>query len=155
MKKIILLASLVFLSSCGSGDSSSGGSVDPTAPGSMLPANFVGTYVGVVNLVLTASDIGISIDESDSFPITFTVSADGMVTISSEEIDETIVVGVTNEGNFVGTISRTEDPCEATINVVGVVNGSTATGTVDGEGSCTESGITVDAELTGDFSASK
>lgn len=155
MKSILLFASVLFLSACGGGDSSSGGAVDPTAPGSMIPANFVGTYTGTVTGVITASAAGISIEESDTFPITFTVAADGNVTISSPEIDETVVVGVTNDGSFVGVISRTEDPCEATINVVGTIDGTTASGTVNGTGTCTEGLITVDATLTGEFTATK
>lgn len=117
----------------------------------MIPANFVGTYTGSLNLVASA----LGIEERDSFPITITVTADGMLRFDGDDPDETVTVGVTNDGDFSASISITEDPCEGTISVTGTVNGTTASGTVDGEGSCELSGLNVDVELSGDFSANK
>ncbi|MFT5572324.1 MAG: hypothetical protein ACI9FR_001247 [Cryomorphaceae bacterium] len=151
MKKIFLIISIAFLSACGGGDSSSGAAVDPTTAGTMIPANFVGTYIGTLNL--EASALGIT--ESDSFAITITVTADGMLRFDGDEPDETVTVGVTNAGDFSASLSITEDPCTGTINLVGTVDGTTASGTVSGEGTCSEGGLTVDAELSGNFSASK
>ena len=42
-----------------------------------------------------------------------------------------------------------------TIGVVGTVDGTTASGTVEGSGECEVSGIDVDVELTGTFTATK
>lgn len=151
MKKLLLIASLVLLGSCGGGDSSSGGAVDPTAPGSMIPASFVGTYSGTLNLVASA----LGLEERDSFPITITVTSDGMLRFDGDDPDETVTVGVTNDGNFAASITINEDPCEGTINVTGTVDGTTASGTVNGEGSCEDGPLSIDVELSGDFSATK
>lgn len=146
-----LAAMLALLSACGGGSSSSGSGVEPTPPGENIPANFVGIYRGQLNL--RAAAIGTS--ESASFPITVTVSADGMVRFDGDEPEETFTVGLTNAGEFAGNISIIEGDCAGQLAVQGQVDGSTATGTVAGEGTCRISGIDVDVELNGDFSAIK
>ena len=151
VKICFFLSALLALSACGGGDSDSGGGGDVTTPGDMLPANFVGVYTGVLNL--TASAAGLT--ESDSFPITITVNADGTVRFDGDDPDETFTVGIDNSGSFSGSVTIQEEPCAGTINLQGSVDGSNATGTVSGEGTCTQDSLTVDVSLSGDFNATK
>ena len=147
MSLLVIALSLV---ACGGGDSDSG-AVEATLPGSNTPSSFVGVYVGQLNL--TAEALGIK--ESESVPITITVNADGTIRFDGDDPDETFTVGVSDNGNFSGNISIDEDPCEGTVGVTGTVDGVTAVGTVQGSGTCMDGGLTVNVELTGDFSASK
>lgn len=150
MKKIIVSFCLLFITACGGGDSSSGAG-DNTSPGESIPANFVGTYTGTLNL--TASAVGLT--ESDSFSITVTVMSDGTVRFDGDEPDETFTVGITNAGDFSGSITVTEDECSGTLSVTGRVDGSQASGSVTGDGQCTVNGVNLSVTLRGDFSASK
>lgn len=149
--KLLSIISVLFLAACGDNDSSSGGEVDVTIPGDMLPANFIGTYTGTLNL--RASAAGIS--QADTVPITVTVMANGTVRFSTDDPDEAFTVGINNQGSFSGVADIVEDPCQGTINVAGSVNGSVANGTVQGDGSCNQGGLNVDVELSGDFTANK
>ena len=146
---LILTINLFVLSACGGGGSSSG--VDPTVAGENIPAIFVGVYKGTLNL--TAKAIGVT--ESDSFEITITVFEDGTIRFDGDEPDETFTAGITNDGDFAGNITIQEDECSGTVGVTGRVDGTTATGTIDGDGECDISGLSVDVDLTGDFSATK
>ena len=150
MKNTLLILTFALLAACGGGDSSSGAGA-PTVAGDMLPANFVGIYTGVLNL--EASALGIR--ERDSFPITITVTADGMLRFDGDDPDETVTVGVTNAGEFSASLPIDEDPCTGTISVSGRIDGTNATGTVEGDGTCIEGSLTVDVELSGDFNATK
>jgi hypothetical protein len=151
LRKVFILCSVFLLASCGGGESSSGGNADVTTPGDMLPANFVGTYTGILNL--RASAAGLS--QSESVPITITVSSNGTVTFTADDPDETVTVGISNAGAFSGNLSIEEDPCTGTISVAGSVDGANASGTVEGDGSCSQNGLNIDVELDGDFSATK
>lgn len=151
MKKIILLVSILFISACSSSDSDSGGMVEATLPGTSIPANFVGTYKGTLNV--TVSALGLS--ERDSFPITVTVSSDGMIRFDGDEPDETFTAGLSNSGTFSGNLPISDDDCSATLSTVGMVDGTTASGTVSGDGQCTIDRVTVDVRLEGDFNATK
>ena len=150
MKKIIVSFCLLFIAACGGGDSASGAG-DSTNPGQNIPANFVGTYTGTLNL--TASAVGLT--ESDSFPITVTVLSNGTVRFDGDDPDETFTVGITNAGDFSGTISIVEDECSGTLSVTGRVDGSQATGDVTGDGQCTVNGVNLSVTLRGDFRAIK
>lgn len=138
------------LGACGGGGSSSGG-VEATLPGSNTPSSFIGTYTGVLNL--TAEALGVK--ESRSVPITITVQDDGTIRFDGDDADETFTVGVTDGGNFSGNININEDPCEGVAGVTGTVNGMTASGTVEGSGTCVENGLKINVDLSGDFSANK
>ena len=81
--------------------------------------------------------------------------ANGTVRFDGDDPDETFTVGVTNAGDFAGTANIMEDDCSGTINVVGRVDGTTASGSVDGEGTCNVNGLSLDVELSGDFNATK
>jgi len=146
---LIFTINLLFLSACGGGSSSSG--VDPTIAGENIPAIFVGVYKGTLNLTAEA----ISLTESDTFEITITVFEDGTIRFDGDEPDETFTAGITNDGDFAGNITITEDECNGTVGVTGRVDGTTATGTLEGDGECDISGLTVDVDLTGDFTATK
>jgi len=150
MKKIILSLSFLLIAACGGGSSSSGG-VEESAPGQNLPANFVGTYLGMLRV--TAEAAGVS--ESDSFEITITVFANGTVRFDGDDPDETFTVGIADDGSFSGNVDIDEDECSGSIGVTGSVDGTTASGTVEGDGECEISGITVSVELRGDFTATK
>lgn len=151
MKKILFAISLLFLSACGSSDSDSGGMVEPTLPGTSIPANFAGTYTGTLNV--RASALGLT--ESDSFPITITVTSDGMVRFDGDDPEETFTVGLTNTGAFSGNLPINEDECTGSVGTEGSVDGNNASGTLSGSGTCTVNGLTVDVTLEGDFSATK
>lgn len=151
MKKIILIVSMLILTACSSSDSDSGGMVTPTLPGTSIPANFAGVYTGTLNV--TASALGIS--ESNSFPITVTVTNDGMVRFDGDEPNETFTVGLTNTGDFTGNLPINEEECTGSVGTTGRVDGTNATGNVSGNGTCVISGLTVDVTLEGDFSATK
>jgi hypothetical protein len=151
MKKILFVLSLFLLSACSSSDSDSGGMVEATLPGTDIPASFAGTYVGTLNV--TASALGLS--ESDSFPITITVTNDGMVRFDGDDPDETFTVGLTNEGAFSGNLPINEDECTGSVGTEGMVDGTNASGTISGDGTCVIDGLTVDVTLEGDFTASK
>lgn len=142
---------LMLLAACGGGGSSSGAGVEPTEAGQNIPDNFVGVYRGDVNFTATAAGLS----ESASFPITITVFADGTVRFDGDDPEETFTVGLTNSGDFAGNISIDEGDCSGQLAVVGMVDGSAASGTVEGEGECTVSGLDVDVALSGDFNAVK
>jgi len=151
MKKILILVSCCFLFACGGGSSDSGGMVADTLPGSNVPANFAGVYTGTITF--TASALGIS--ETDSFPITVTVTNDAMVRFDGDDPDETFTVGLADDGSFAGNLQISEDPCTGSVGVTGSVNGTTASGDVSGSGSCTVEGVNVDVTLEGNFTASQ
>lgn len=151
MKKILFIVSMMILSACSSGGSDSGGMVTPTLPGTTIPANFAGVYTGTLNV--TASALGIT--ERDSFPITVTVTNDGMVRFDGDDPEETFTVGLTNTGDFSGNLPIDEDECTGSVGAMGRVDGTNATGTVSGSGTCKINGLTVDVTLEGDFSATK
>ncbi len=151
MKKLLIVALSMFLFSCGSGDSDSGSMVDATLPGTNVPASFVGVYAGTLNL--TASALGVT--QSDSFPVTVTVTADAMVRFDGDSPEETFTVGIENGGAFRGNLAINEEECTGSVSVVGSVDGSTASGTVNGNGTCQLDGLEIDVTLEGDFSASR
>ncbi len=150
-KAFSVIVIIALVSACGSGGSSSGAGVEPTQPGQNIPQNFIGVYQGQVNLRLEA--IGLS--ETDSFPITITVFADGTVRFDGDDPDESFTVGLTNAGDFAGNLSISEDECSGQLAVTGQVDGSTASGVVEGEGECRIQGLDLDVELSGDFNATK
>lgn len=151
LKLFSIACLLTIFSACGGGDSDSGGEVDTTLPGDMLPSNFIGEYVGVLTLRATASGLS----QTESVPITVTVFSNGTVSFAADDPEETFTVGITNAGNFSGSVAIEEDPCAGTITVVGSVDGVNATGAVEGSGSCTDNGLTIDVELDGEFNATK
>lgn len=154
MKKILsvfTIAALLILSACGSGDSDSGGG--ETEAGSNIPAVFVGTYQGTINL--RASAAGLTVNES--YPITITVMADGQLRFDGDEPDETFTVGVGNDGSFRGELPVDEEDCTGTVTVNGQINaaGTNVSGDLDGDGECQVSGTNLNVDLSGDFSANK
>ena len=149
-KSGLVIFFLLFLTACGSGGSDSGGGED-TSPGNGIPANFIGTYTGVLNL--EASAIGIT--ERDSVAITITVNADGTIRFDGDDPDETFTVGLTNAGAFSGTLPIDQEGCVGTVAVTGQVDGTTASGSLEGEGECRVSGVDLDVTLTGEFTATK
>lgn len=150
IKQLFILSIALFLISCGGG-SDSGAQVEDSIPGTMIPISFVGVYTGTVNL--TASAIGIT--ESDSFPITITVTDDAMVRFDGDEPDETFTVGLMDDGSFSGNLPVEVSSCEGTLGVVGTVDGTTVTGTVDGDGVCDQGLLEIEVTLEGDFSATR
>ena len=152
MKKLLFVSILLmFLASCG-GNSTTGAQVEESEAGMMIPDSFVGVYVG--SLTVTAEVAGI-FDETDTFDITVTVTEDGMVLFEGDDPDETFTVGLTDEGTFSGNIFIDEDPCEGVVGALGAFVGDTVSGTVDGEGVCSEGLIELDADLEGTFSATR
>lgn len=153
LKYLILAITFAFISACGGGSSSSGGGDDPivTAPGDSIPTNFVGVYTGTLNYTISASGIS----ESGSFPLTIDVRADGTIIVTADDETETLPVGLTNAGNFSGSVDFSEDGCTASLELSGSVDGTTASGNVSGSGECTEAGLTIDVNASGDFSATK
>lgn len=151
MKNLLLVFVSCFLIACSGGSSDSGGMVEPTLPGSNVPASFVGTYAGT--LTVTASALGIS--ETESIPITVTVTSDGMIRFAGDDADEAFTVGLGNDGAFSGNLPINEDPCSGSAGVMGSVDGTTASGSISGSGTCDVSGVEVDVTLEGSFSASR
>ncbi|MBL4672123.1 MAG: hypothetical protein JKX81_07650 [Arenicella sp.] len=151
MKNLLLVFVGCFLIACSGGSSDSGGMVEPTLPGSNVPASFVGTYTG--SLTVTASALGIS--ETESIPITVTVTSDGMVSFAGDDDEEAFTVGLGNDGAFSGNLPINEDPCSGSAGVTGTVDGTTASGNLSGNGTCNVSGLEVDVTLEGSFSASR
>jgi hypothetical protein len=151
MKNSLLVFVSCFLIACSGGGSDSGGMVDPTLPGSNVPASFVGTYVGT--LTVTATALGIS--ESESIPITVTVTSDGMVRFTGDDAEEVFTVGLGNDGAFSGNLPINEDPCSGSAGVTGTVDGTTASGNLIGSGTCDVSGLEVEVTLEGSFSAGR
>ncbi len=149
MKNIFLVSISLFLASCGGG-SSTGAQVDESVAGDMVPDSFVGVYTGT--LTVTAQAIGIT--ESGTFPITVTVTDDGMIRFDGDDPEETFTTGLMNDGSFSGNLPIDEDPCEGVVGTVGMIVGNTVSGTLTGEGSCEEGILDLDVELDGTFSAS-
>lgn len=147
----VVVFTVSLMTGCGGGSSSSGAAVASTVPGQNLPAEFVGVYRGTLNLRAEASGLS----ESDSFPITITVFEDGTIRFDGDEPDETFTAGVTDAGDFAGNINVNESDCSGLLAVTGRLDGSTASGTVQGEGMCLIGGINLDVELSGDFNATK
>ena len=151
LNRVLLLIAILFLSACDLGDSDSGAMVEPTLPGTNVPASFAGTYTGTLDV--TAEALGVS--ESDSFDITITVTDDAMVRFEGDDPDEVFVVGLANDGTFAGNLQIQEDECSGSLATTGQVDGTTASGDVTGSGQCRVSGINVDVTLNGSFSASR
>jgi len=151
MKKIIISLFSLILVACGGGGSDSGGMSEPTLPGTNVPESFVGVYSGTLNV--SASALGLT--ETDSFPITVTVTNDAMVRFDGDSPEETFTVGIENGGVFRGTLNINEDECTGAVNVEGTVNGSVASGSLSGEGRCSLNGTNVSVTLSGDFSANR
>lgn len=149
MKKLLVLFTLLFVAACDDGDSDSGGMVTPTLPGTDVPSTFVGVYTGTLDV--TAEALGIR--ESDSFPITVTVTDDARIRFDGDDPDETFTVGLNNDGSFSGNLPITEDDCQGTVGVTGTVDGTTVSGTVSGDGKCNSGGLDFDVTLTGTFNA--
>lgn len=148
--KILLLIVAFGLTACGGGSSGSGASVEPTQAGNSLPENFLGIYRGVLNLTLST----LIVSESGSFPIVLEVMSNGMVSVTIDDEDPEMFP-INNEGRFSGQASFADEDCEAFLGVSGSVNGATASGTINGEGSCALGSDRLDIEAEGDFSASK
>lgn len=151
MKKLLIMFSFLILSACSDSDSDSGGMVADTLPGTNIPANFAGVYSGTLNVKAEA----LGLTETDSFPITITVTNDGMVRFDGDDPEETFTVGLTDSGEFSGTLPIDEDECTGSVGATGQVDGSSAFGMVSGEGVCDIDGLTVEVTLTGDFNAVK
>jgi len=151
LSKYLLTFSLIVLVACGSGGSSSG--VDPTMPGQNLPPIFVGVYTGTLNATIK----GAGITDSDTFQITITVFADGTIRFDGDDPDETFTVGITDAGDFAGNLEAEDfnDDCTGTVGVTGNVDGTTATGTIEGDGECDVAGLDIGVEVTGTFTATK
>jgi len=152
-KKILFVFALAFtISACDSGDSDSGAMVEPTLPGTNVPASFVGVYTG--NLTVTAQ--ALSLSETDTFPITVTVTQDAMVRFDGDDPDETFTVGLANDGRFAGNLPvDVIEECTGNLSVEGRIDGTTASGDANGEGRCRVSGINIDVTLSGNFSATR
>lgn len=153
MKKLLIALFAVVLSACGGGGSDSGSMVEPTIAGTNIPAIFVGTYRGTANITVEASIL----NESDTVEITIIVTDDGMVVLQDDDQDELFRVGLEDSGAFRGNYSVSEivEECTGNIAVVGTVDGTTASGTLSGEGECEDGILSVSATLTGDFTATK
>ncbi|RBP49093.1 hypothetical protein [Arenicella xantha] len=155
MKKLLItFLSCLLLSACDDGDSDSGGMPDPTnpeTPGSSFPAEFVGVYAGSLNV--TAEALGIT--ERDSFDITITVNSDATIRFDGDSPEETSTANVGNDGAFTGNLDINVDECTGSVVYTGTVDGTTATGTISGDGNCTSGGLNFDVTLNGDFNATK
>lgn len=151
MKKLLVLFSFVFIAACGGGGSDSGGMVAPTLPGTNVPASYAGVYTGTLNL--EASALGIT--QSDSYPLTVTVTDDAMVRFDVD--DESVTVGLANDGAFRANlpVPANSAGCTGSIAIDGTVDGTTASGMLSGEGRCNISGLNTDVTLSGDFSATR
>jgi hypothetical protein len=151
MKNLLLIFASLFIIACSDGSSDSGGMLDATLPGTNVPSSFVGVYTG--SLTVTASALGIS--ETESIPITVTVTSDGMVRFAGDDADEVFIVGLGNDGVFSGNLPINEDPCSGSVGVSGTIDGSTASGNLSGSGACNVSGLEVEVTLDGSFSAAR
>ncbi len=152
MKKFILLFfAIVSLSACDGGGSDSGSMTEDTLPGTNVPTSFVGTYTGTLDI--TASALGITV--TDSFPITVTVNDDATVRFDGDDPEETFTVGLQNDGIFRGNLPIDQEGCTGTVAAEGQVNGTTVTGTIEGDGNCTIDGVTADVTLEGTFNATR
>lgn len=121
--------------------------LETTPAGQNIPSNFVGVYRGTIN----ASIRGLGLSESGSFPITVTVMEDGTVRFDGDDPDETFTTGISDAGNFSGSLQQSEDSCSGNLNGIGQVDGTNATGTVE----CEQGLIKIEAQLDGDFLATK
>ena len=149
MKNLLNVFVCLMLIACGGGGSDSGGMTENTLPGTNVPASFAGVYIG--DATITASALGIT--ETDTFPVTVTVTEDAMVRFDGDDPDETFTVGLTNDGVFSGSLSISEDPCSGSVEVSGNVDGTSASGTISGNGTCQIDGLSVDVTLDGTFDA--
>ncbi len=147
-----LLLGGLFLSGCDIGGSSSGADqVDNSIAGDMLPPEFVGVYIGTVDVRAEASGIS----ERDTFPITITVRADGTLTFDGDDPDETFTVGIANDGTFSGNLRIDDEEVSGVLGVSGRVDGVTASGDIEGEGEVDTGVVTLAVDVTGSFSATK
>lgn len=147
----VSFALALILTACGGGGSDSGAMVEPTLPGTNVPASFAGTYQG--ELTVTAQ--ALSLSETDTFPITITVTDDAMVRFDGDDPSETFTVGLANDGSFAGNLPIEVDDCSGSLNTTGRVDGVTVMGDVSGEGRCVVSGVSVTVTLTGTFTANR
>lgn len=147
-----LLISGLFLTGCDIGGSSSGADqVANSVAGDMLPPEFVGVYLGTLDIRAEASGI----TERDTFPISITVSADGTLRFDGDDPDETFTVGIANDGTFSGNLRIDDDKVSGVLGVSGRVDGVTASGDVVGEGEVDTGLVTLAVDVTGTFLATK
>lgn len=147
MKKLFFaFATVLFLASCDDGDSSSGGGED-----SVDLDSFVGVYVG--SLTATASAAGLS--QVDTFDITVTVFDDNTVRFQGDDPDETFTTDLNDDGSFAEDLSIVIDECEGTVETEGIFDGDMVSGSVEGDGVCSDGELEVDIELEGTFSATR
>jgi hypothetical protein len=141
-----------FLTGCDIGGSSSGADqVDNSEAGDMLPAEFVGVYTGTIDIQAEASGI----KDSDSFPVTITVSADGTLRFDGDDPDETFTVGIANDGTFSGNLRYDDKDLTGVLGVTGRVDGTTASGDIVGEGEYDTGVVTLAVDVVGSFFATK
>ncbi|MDB4511897.1 hypothetical protein N9060_00400 [Arenicella sp.] len=155
MIRYLLLISLILISSCGGGGSDSGASSDPQASsvsqaGDSVPANFSGVYNGSIQGSATALNVSLS----DSFPISITVEQN-RVRFDGDDPDETFSAGLRNDGTFSGVLNYDDDECLGNVQLEGIVDGTNASGSFGGNGSCAVGGNNIEVEITGTFTAAK
>jgi len=151
MKKILFILCALVLTACGGGSTTSG-QVEETIAGTMIPARFVGVYNGTVNVRFETSG-AISVSDSISEELIVTVFQNGMIRF---EVDgEMFTVGLTDAGNFSGNLDAGAfvEECEGILGISGQVDGTTASGTLSGEGECRDGVLSANIDVTGDFSA--
>jgi hypothetical protein len=152
MKRIKLAFVIMFfaLTACGGGGSDSGSgsstSTETTQAGNSIPAAFLGLYRGLINITLTIQVLS----ETESFPISFEVKSNGMMTVTVDDEDP-VEFPIDNQGNFSGQAQFAEDGCTASLRLSGSVDGTTASGQLSGEASCEG----LNGEVSGNFSATK
>ena len=149
IKNLLIATTLLFLAACGGG-SDSGGDIDQSEAGDMTPISFVGVYTGTITF--TAEAVGVT--ETDTFPITITVTEDGMIRIDGDDPGETSTTGLANDGTFAGNLEIDEDECSGNVGYTGSIVNMVASGDLSGSGSCDIGLTNVDVTLVGTFSAS-
>lgn len=138
----------------GTGTSNSGLAL-PTSAASNTDSSsdFAGTYNGTISITVSAAG------QSESFtdPITIVIDAAGNVTLTGS--DGSTGTSPLSGNSFSDALALMETidgaECSISLTVSGTVNGDTISGPISGDASCSEAGLTINADVSGSFTANR
>lgn len=157
-KMTLLLAIGLLLTACGGGSSSSGGATAPVAAAPAAVSND-GTYTGVWNSVTTFTANGQTDQESADVGLTITVNGNN-ISITDGDFVATGTISAMNGFDAVAdNYQFSEDgiSCAGRLTFSGVIRSTpgSITGNSRGLLSCTQSGVTIQLDVTGPYSANR
>lgn len=150
---VVVYALLIIGCSEESSVSAGAGGTPTGSDGGSSSASFAGTYVGSGTVRFSGGSIP---DTTKSRAITLVIRTDGTITLT---IGDDSVSGEINGSSFSSVVHIVESDngitCEGDVAYSGSVNGTVASGTINGGGECRVIGISTGVDVSGSFSANK